>query len=55
MQFISSIINKVKDGYLATVDWVAKCPVGWIAKNPHKSTWLAVGALIINGIAHVVL
>lgn len=54
MQAISSAINKVKDGYLAAVDWAAKCPVEWVAKNPHKATWITVGALIVNGIVHVV-
>jgi hypothetical protein len=47
MQAISSVINRVKDGYLATIDWVAKCPVSWVAKNPHKSTWSAVGAIVV--------
>ncbi len=41
---MSSILNKVKDGYLVLVNWV-ELAGEWIADNPQKTSWtlLAVG------------
>lgn len=39
MQAISSVINAVKDGYLAAIQWVDD--------NPQKTLWLALAALIL--------
>lgn len=38
MQAISDIINKIKDGYLKTVDWAAK--------HPHSMIWICVGQAV---------
>lgn len=36
---MSKALNAVKDGYLAAVNWVDD--------NPHKTLWLAVGAIVL--------
>jgi hypothetical protein len=40
MQAISSVINKVKDGYLKAVQWVVN--------HPHITMWSAFGAIVLG-------
>ena len=36
---MSNILNKIKDGYLAVVDWVEL--------HPHAALWITTGVLIV--------
>lgn len=40
MQSIGSVINKVKDGYLAAISWVVA--------HPHITVWSSVGAIVLG-------
>jgi hypothetical protein len=39
MQAISSVINKVKDGYIAAINWMGG--------HLHITFWSAVGAIVV--------
>ena len=49
---MSNALNKLKDGYLALVNWV-ELAGEWIADNPQKTTWGLVAAGVGYGIAKV--